>query len=132
MSTPWAHDNAPVVVEHQSSNSTAADFLAGLAPFPTHSNAKLFEYSPRGRLSGFCVSEPRNHSALVLRNCNGSANQAWDAVPTSGSYEWVNEATGNVMTDGSHGSNNIGGPGTRITGQSGSAQANQLWDAVDS
>ncbi|HEY2280801.1 MAG TPA: hypothetical protein VGI00_20780 [Streptosporangiaceae bacterium] len=125
-----AHDNAAVLVENQSSKSSASDFLAGLAPFPTTSNAKLFEYAPKGKLSGFCVSEPKSHAALVLRYCDGSANQAWDATQAGETYEWINEATGDAMTDGPKASNNPGNAGTQLTGQNVTGKANQLWDAV--
>ena len=130
MSTGWAHYNSRVVVEKQSSRSSASDFLAGLAPFPKQGNAKLFEYAPWGRLSGYCVSEPRRHAALVLRGCNGSANQAWDATATGSTYEWINEATGDAMTDpGRNGG--IGNAGTQLTGANVTGHANQLWDAVN-
>ncbi|HEX4255316.1 MAG TPA: hypothetical protein VH089_09520, partial [Streptosporangiaceae bacterium] len=99
-----AHNGTQVVVEHQNSRSSAQDFLAGLAPFPVTpgDNAKLFEYAPKGHLSGFCVTEPRSHASLVLNYCNGSPNQAWVATPTNGSFEWINEATGDAMTDPGH------------------------------
>ena len=114
----------------QSSHSTASDFLDGLAPFPKTTNAKFFEYAPKGKQSGYCVSEPWRHSGLVLRQCNGSANQAWDAT-LNGPFEWKNEATGDVMTDpGKNGS--AGKAGTQLTGANATGSANQLWDAVDS
>jgi hypothetical protein len=122
--------NARVVVEQQSSHGTDSDFLDGLAPFPTTRNAKFFEYAPRGRLSGSCVTEPRRHAALVLEGCDGSANQAWDATG-SGPYEWINEATGDAMTDPGH-SSHPGNAGTQLTGENANGGASQLWDAVDS
>jgi hypothetical protein len=126
------YSNDKVVVQKQNDKSTASDFLDGLAPFPKTTNAKFFEYAPKGKQSGYCVSEPWSHSGLVLRSCNGSANQAWDAVSTSNSYEWINEATGDAMTDpGSHGSS-YGKAGTQITGAKATGAASQLWDAVDS
>jgi hypothetical protein len=123
--------NEPVVVQKQDDRSTAADFLDGLAPFPRTSNAKFFEYAPRGRQSGYCVSEPHSHAALVLRACNGSDNQAWDATPSGSTYEWINEATGDAMTDPGHNSSH-GRAGTQLTGARATAAASQLWDAVDS
>ena len=126
----WASSNAKVVVQKQDDHSTASDFLDGLAPFPKHPNAKFFEYAPRGRTSGYCVSEPHSHADLVLRPCNGSDNQAWDATG-SGPYEWVNEATGDAMTDPGH-NNSIGKAGTQLTGAHGTNAANQVWDAVHS
>ena len=132
MSARGAHSNAPVVVERQNSRSTDSDFLAGLAPFPVHpgDNAKLFEYAPHGRLSGFCVTEARNHR-LVLQYCNGSASQAWVATQVGNTYEWINEATHDAMTDpGRNGG--IGNAGTQLTGQNPHGHANQLWDAVNS
>jgi hypothetical protein len=126
----YAHDGAPVVVEKQS-NSSDSDFLAGLAPFPTHSNAKIFEYAPKGKLSGFCVTEAKNDK-LVLDYCNGSASQAWDANQVGNTYEWINEATNDAMTDGSSPSNNPGNAGTQLTGQDAHGKKNQLWDAVNS
>ena len=126
----YAHDGAPVVVEKQS-NSSDADFLAGLAPFPTHSNAKIFEYAPKGHLSGFCVTEAKNDK-LVLNYCDGAANQAWDATTSGPAYEWINEATGDAMTDGSKAGNNPGNAGTQLTGQNAAGKKNQLWDAVNS
>jgi hypothetical protein len=131
MSTNWGHSNARVIVERQSSHSSDSDFLAGLAPFPQHSNAKLFEYAPRGRLSGLCVTEPRHHSSLVLQYCNGSANQAWDATSANGSYEWINEATHDAMTDPGH-SSHPGNAGTQLTGSGVTGHGDQLWDAVNS
>jgi hypothetical protein len=131
MSTNWWHNNASVVVEKQSGRSTASDFLAGLAPFPRQSNAKLFEYAPRGRLSGLCVTEPRRHANLVLQYCNGSANQAWDATQVGNTFEWINEATHDAMTDPGH-SNHPGHAGTRLTGSAATGHAGQLWDAVNS
>src|ERR1700727_2323669 len=93
-----AHDGTPIVVAPQSSKSSASDFLAGRAPFPTPGvNGKLFEYAPNGHLSGFCVTEPRQHADLVLQYCDGSLNQAWDATPTNGSFEWINEATNDAI-----------------------------------
>ena len=126
----YAHDGAPVVVEKQS-NSSDSDFLAGLAPFPTTKNAKLFEYAPKGKLSGFCVTEAKNDK-LVLDYCNGSASQAWDATPSGAAYEWINEATRDAMTDGSKAGNNSGNAGTQLTGQNPTGKASQLWDAVNS
>ena len=124
------YSNEQVVVQKQDDHSTASDFLDGLAPFPKHPNAKFFEYAPRGRTSGYCVSEPHSHADLVLRPCNGSDNQAWDATG-SGPYEWVNEATGDAMTDPGH-NNSIGKAGTQLTGAHGTNAANQVWDAVHS
>jgi hypothetical protein len=125
-----AHNGTPIVVDPQNSRSSASDFLAGLAPFPVRpgDNAKLFEYAPTGHLSGFCVTEPRNHADLVLQYCNGSPNQAWVATPTNGSYEWINEATGDAMTDPGHNSH-PGNAGTQLTGQNANGGASQLWDA---
>jgi hypothetical protein len=122
-----------VVVQNQDDHSTASDFLAGLAPFSVHpgDNAKLFEYAPRGRLSGYCVSEPRSHAALVLRPCDGSANQAWVATQVGTPFEWINQATNDAMTDPGRGGN-VGRPGTQITGAPTTGGASQLWDAVDS
>jgi hypothetical protein len=123
--------NEKVVVQKQDDHSTASDFLDGLAPFPKTTNAKFFEYAPRGKQSGYCVSEPHSHSGLVLRSCDGSANQAWDAQLSGSSYEWINEATGDAMTDpGKYGSS-TGKAGTQITGAHASAAASQLWDAKD-
>ncbi len=119
------------MVEKQSSKSTDSDFLAGLAPFPTTSNAKIFEYAPKGHVSGFCVTEGKN-DALVLDYCNGSASQAWDATTSGPAYEWINEATGDAMTDGSKASSNPGNAGTQLTGQNPTGKKNQLWDAVNS
>lgn len=130
MSASRAHYNSRVVMEKQSNRSSDSDFLAGLAPFPKQGNAKLFEFAPRGRLSGFCVTEPRRHAALVLQYCNGSASQAWDATPAGSTFEWINEATGDAMTDpGWHGG--IGHAGTQLTGQHVTGHPNQLWDAVN-
>jgi len=120
-----------VVVQKQDDHSTASDFLDGLAPFPKTSNAKFFEYAPRGQQSGYCVSEPHSHAALVLRSCDGSSNQAWDATQVNNTYEWINEATGDAMTDpGKKGA--PGKDGTQITGANVTGGASQLWDAVDS
>jgi hypothetical protein len=134
MSADWGHHNgghnARVIVEKQSSHSTDSDFLAGLAPFPQHSNAKLFEYAPRGHLSGLCVTEPRHHSSLVLQYCNGSANQAWDATSVGNTFEWLNEATGDAMTDPGH-NNHPGNAGTQLTGSNATGHGDQLWDAVN-
>jgi hypothetical protein len=130
MSTSWGHNNARVIVEKQSSHSTDSDFLAGLAPFPQQSNAKLFEYAPRGHLSGLCVTEPWRHASLVLRYCDGSANQAWDATQAGNTFEWLNEATGDAMTDPGH-NNYPGKAGTQLTGQHANGGPSQLWDAVD-
>ena len=129
MSASKAHYNSRVVVEKQNSHSSDSDFLAGLAPFPKQGNAKLFEYAPRGRLSGFCVTEARNHR-LVLQYCNGSASQAWVATQVGNTYEWINEATHDAMTDPGRGGG-IGNPGTQLTGQNPHGHANQLWDAVN-
>jgi hypothetical protein len=124
-----AHNGTPIVVDHQNSRSSASDFLAGRAPFPIPgNNAKLFEYAPKGHLTGFCVTEPRNHAALVLQYCDGSLNQAWDAIPTNGSFEWINEATSDAMTDPGHNSN-PGNAGTQLTGKNPNGGASQLWDA---
>ena len=125
------YSNVKVVVQKQNDKSTASDFLDGLAPFPKTTNAKFFEYAPKGKQSGYCVSEPWRHAGLVLRSCNGSANQAWDAT-LNGPFEWKNEATGDVMTDpGSRGSS-YGKAGTQITGAKATGAASQLWDAVNS
>ena len=123
-----AHNGTPIVVQKQDSRSSAQDFLAGLAPFPTNYNGKLFEYAPKGHLSGFCVTEPRNHADLVLRYCDGSANQAWDATSVGNTFEWINEATGDAMTDPGH-NNNPGKAGTQLTGKNPNGHADQLWDA---
>ena len=125
-----AHNGTPIVVQKQDSRSSAQDFLAGLAPFPVTpgDNAKLFEYAPKGHLSGFCVTEPRQHASLVLNYCNGSPDQAWVATQANGSYEWINEATGDAMTDPGH-NNNPGNAGTQLTGKNPSGHADQLWDA---
>lgn len=123
--------NEKVVVQKQDDHSTVSDFLDGLAPFPKTTNAKFFEYAPKGKQSGYCVSEPHNHSALVLRRCNGSDNQSWDAQPSGSTYEWINEATGDAMTDPGHHSS-YGKAGTQLTGAHATAAASQLWDAVDS
>jgi hypothetical protein len=120
---------AKVVVQHQSSHSTDSDFLDGLAPFPKTTNAKFFEYAPKGRQSGYCVTEARSHGALTLRACNGSSNQAWDAVSSGPAYEWINEATHDAMTDPGH-NNSIGNAGTQLTGAYPGGHANQQWDAV--
>jgi hypothetical protein len=131
MSTNWGHNNAPVIVEQQSSHSTDSDFLAGKAPFSSTQGAKLFEYAPRGHLSGLCVTESRRHGSLVLQNCDGSANQAWDATQVGNTYEWLNEATGDAMTDPGH-NNHPGNPGTQLTGSNVTGHGDQLWDAVNS
>ncbi|HEY6502223.1 MAG TPA: hypothetical protein VIZ20_22535 [Streptosporangiaceae bacterium] len=130
MSTNRGHNNAHVIVERQSSHSTDSDFLAGLAPFPTQSNAKLFEYAPRGHLSGLCVTEPWHHASLVLRGCDGSANQAWDATQVGNTFEWLNEATGDAMTDPGH-NHHPGNAGTQLTGSNVTGHGDQLWDAVN-
>jgi hypothetical protein len=132
MSTNWGHSNAPVIVERQSSHTSDSDFLAGLAPFPVTpgDNAKIFEYAPRGRLSGLCVTEPRHHSSLVLQYCNGSANQAWVATQVGTPFEWRNEATGDAMTDPGH-SSHPGNAGTHLTGSGVTGHSDQLWDAVN-
>ena len=132
MSTNWGHRNGPVIVEKQSSHSTDSDFLAGLAPFPVTpgDNAKIFEYAPRGRLSGLCVTEPRRHANLVLQYCDGSANQAWVATQAGNTFEWINEATHDAMTDPGH-SNHPGNAGTRLTGSTVTGHGDQLWDAVN-
>ncbi|HEY2264312.1 MAG TPA: hypothetical protein VGI96_16930 [Streptosporangiaceae bacterium] len=124
-----AHNGTPVVVEKQKSSSSSQDFLAGRAPFPIPgNNAKLFEYAPNGHLSGFCVTEPRNHASLVLQYCDGSLNQAWDYTPSGAAGEWVNEATHDAMTDPGH-NNNPGNAGTQLTGKNAHGDADQLWDA---
>jgi hypothetical protein len=125
-----AHNGTQVVVEHQNSRSSAQDFLAGLAPFPVTpgDNAKLFEYAPNGRLSGFCVTEPRQHASLVLQYCDGAPDQAWVYTPATTAGEWVNEATHDAMTDPGH-NNNPGNAGTQLTGKNAHADADQLWDA---
>ena len=114
----------------QNDRNTAADFLAAWRRSRDPANAKFFEYAPKGHVSGYCVSEPHSHAALVLQSCNGSANQAWDATSTSGTYEWINEATGDAMTDPGHNSNH-GNAGTQLTGENANGAASQLWDAVD-
>jgi hypothetical protein len=121
---------AKVVVQKQNDHSTASDFLDGLAPFPKVTNAKFFEYAPRGRQSGYCVTEPSWHAKLVLRACNGSSNQAWDAEPSGPAYEWINEATGDAMTDPGY-FIYPGKVGTQLTGSYASGHVNQLWDAAD-
>jgi hypothetical protein len=121
---------AKVVVEKQDHHSTASDFLDGLAPFPKTTNAKFFEYAPRGRQSGYCVTEPSWHAKLVLRRCDGSSNQAWDAVSSGPAYEWKNEATHDAMTDPGH-NNYPGNAGTQLTGEYPNGHADQLWDAVN-
>ena len=127
----WASSNDKVVVQKQDDHSTASDFLDGLAPFPKTTNAKFFEYAPKGKQSGYCVSEPHSHAALVLRSCDGSANQAWDAKSSGSTYEWINEATGDAMTDPGH-NGSYGKAGTQLTGAAATAAASQLWDPVDS
>jgi hypothetical protein len=134
MAIPGSHGHAndPVVVEHQSPHDSRSDFLAGLAPFPVNHNAKIFEYAPHGNLSQLCVTETAYRPLLILRPCDGSANQAWDAVPSGNGYEWYNEATGDVMTDGDHPSDNqIGPAGTQLTGQQAKGKTNQIWTAVN-
>jgi hypothetical protein len=121
---------AKVIVEKQDSHSTDSDFLDGLAPFPKVSNAKFFEYAPKGHQSGYCVTEEHNHGSLDLRACDGSDNQSWDAVSVGSTYEWKNEATGDVMTDPGH-NNHPGNAGTQLTGSHGHGDADQLWDAVN-
>jgi hypothetical protein len=74
------------------------------------------------------VTEARN-DRLVLDYCIGSASQAWDATPSGAAYEWINEATGDAMTEGSRASNNWGGAGTQLTGKNPNGHADQLWDA---
>jgi hypothetical protein len=133
MAVPGQHgySNTPVVVEHQSSHDSRSDFLAGLAPFPVTRNAKIFEYAPHGHLSQLCVTETSYHPLLILRPCDGSPNQAWDAVPSGSGYEWYNEASGDVMTDGSHPSNyQIGPAGSQLSGQHAEGKKNQVWTAV--
>jgi hypothetical protein len=125
------YSNEQVVVQKQDDHSTASDFLDGLAPFPKTTNAKFFEYAPKGKQSGYCVSEPSHHAKLVLRDCDGSANQAWDATSANGSYEWINEATGDAMTDPGKNSSSYGKAGTQLTGSNASGAADQLWDPVD-
>src|ERR1700759_944183 len=126
-----AHNGTQVVVEKQDSGSSSQDFLAGRAPFPIPgNNAKLFEYAPKGKLSGFCVTEPEKHSSLVLQYCDGSLNQAWDYTPSGAAGEWINEATGDAMTDpGNNNSNSHGKAGPQLTGQNAHGDADQLWDA---
>src|ERR1700761_3189516 len=127
----FAHNGASIVVSHQNSHDSASDFLAGRAPFPIPgNNAKLFEYAPNGHLSGFCVTEAHQHAALQLKYCDGSLNQAWDYTPSGAAGEWVNEATGDAMTDpGNNNSNSHGKAGTQLTGQNAHGDADQLWDA---
>jgi hypothetical protein len=125
-----AHNGTAIVVDHQNSRSSDSDFLAGRAPFPTPGvNGKLFEYAPKGHLSGFCVTEPRNHAALVLQYCDGTLNQTWDATPSGSAGEWINEATGDAMTDPGHNNSSYGNAGTQLTGKNPNGGASQLWDA---
>jgi hypothetical protein len=136
-SVPW--NNSPVTVTKiDTLKNAGTDFLDGQAafPIPSHSsyNPKFFEYAPYGKPTGRCVTEPKKGAQLVLQRCDNSLNQTWDAhqIGSANSYSWVNEATGDYMTAGAHGSSGPIKDGTKLTGAKHvSGAKNQAWTATD-
>jgi hypothetical protein len=58
---------------------------------------KIFEYAPNGIASNLCISEPASHSGLVLRVCNGSRWQQFEATAVATGFTWTDKATGDLV-----------------------------------
>jgi hypothetical protein len=91
--------NQPLIAYPNSDSDPAVDFAA-LAPGTGNvEGAKMFIYTPRGAITDLCITEPFQGAQLLLRVCNGSAWQVFTAKQVSGNlYEWVNQATGDVVS----------------------------------
>ena len=90
----------PLIAFPNSDTDQAVDWVALHPGTSSVDAAKMFIYAPGGRISNLCASEPSQHAPLVLRSCNGSAWQVFTAeeVGDTGLYEWVNAATGDVVS----------------------------------
>jgi hypothetical protein len=66
-------------------------------------NERVFEYAPKAKRSGLCVTSSRR--GLTLQDCNGSASQEFygigdtqnDTNNSNGGLQWLNAATGGVI-----------------------------------
>jgi hypothetical protein len=90
----------PIIAWPNSDSDRALDFVALAPGTGSLHGAKMFIYAPGGRISNLCVAEPFQGAALVLRWCNGSQWQVFVAqqVGSTSSYEWVNQATSDVVS----------------------------------
>ena len=90
----------PLIAYPNSDNDRALDLVALTPGTGDVKAAKMFIYAPDGRISNLCISEPFQGAQLVLRWCNGSKWQIFTAeqVGDTSAYEWVNQATGDVVS----------------------------------
>ncbi|HEY0717066.1 MAG TPA: hypothetical protein VGD68_05580 [Streptosporangiaceae bacterium] len=106
--------NTPVIAYpdfsagQQITSDPATDFYVFTPAWVARQN-RSFEYAPGGILSGLCLADPDNPNlvkphGLVLRWCNGSSFQQWQASEGNGSAHsvlWRNVASrGWIQPDG--------------------------------
>ncbi len=95
-----ARAGQPIIAWPDSDSDRALDFVALKPGTGNVQAAKMFIYAPDGLITNLCISEPFQGAALVLKACNGSQWQIFTAqqVSDTSSYEWVNQATGDVVS----------------------------------
>ena len=96
---------AQIVSSNNLTTSTATDFYAHQTN--GNDNERVFEYAPKAKVSGLCITEKSAWGGLTLQNCGGryAADQEFyglgdtqnDTGNTNGGLQWLNAATGHVI-----------------------------------
>jgi hypothetical protein len=93
----------PVIAYRDSTTDQATDWAAYVPAGDFATGSKQFMYTPSGKLTGLCLSDPdavyaghANADALVLRTCLG--DDAWQVWAYNGAG-WTNAKTGLVITE---------------------------------
>jgi hypothetical protein len=94
---------APVTVKPWTTTNGSEDFAVYRAfpSDPSNAQVKIFEYAPRGVMSGLCAAVSNSHARLVFKNCN-PANKGQQFQPGSagadGGVAWDSLLTGQAIT----------------------------------
>lgn len=94
------------VIGWPNSTSDAGTDWVQLAFGGNAANGVMWIFAPNGVISNMCAADPGD-SLVVLRTCNGSNWQRWDATPVSGQAgfnTWTNRATHKILQSGAKGS----------------------------
>jgi hypothetical protein len=96
--------NTKVIGWPNSTSDPGTDWVQ-LAYGGNAANGVMWIYAPNGVISNMCAADPGDN-LVVLRPCNGSNWQRWDATPVSGQagfQTWTNRATHKILQSGAKG-----------------------------